>query len=346
MLPDTMKAAVLVEPGRFEVKQVPLPKCGPRDVLVKVKRAGVCGTDIHIFRGHFAAESIPLIPGHEFSGVVAAVGSDVDMVAVGTPIVADINVGCGHCYYCRKNEVVLCSEIKQIGIHRNGAFAEYVLVPERLIIPIPNDMPFEIAALTEPLSCCVRSFERNDVRAGQSVVVLGAGPIGNLHIQMARLVGAAPIIAVDLNENRLAAAKKAGADVTVSDPAQVAAVVKQYTDGRGADVVIESVGSAKLYEQAFDLIRPGGRVAAFGVSSAEARSSLSPLMFVMKEVAMKGTVASSGDDFHNALTLLKYGRIKTEFFTSVIRPLDDVQKAIEDFMGNQDTLKIQISVDG
>lgn len=344
MIPSTMRAAVLVEPGRFEVKQVPTPVCGPNDVLVKVKRAGVCGTDIHIFRGHFAAESIPLIPGHEFSGVVAAVGAHATKTTVGTPVVADINVGCGQCFYCRKNEVLLCADIKQIGIHRDGAFAEYVLVPERLVIPIPADMPFDIAALTEPLSCCVRSFTRNNVRAGQSVVIIGAGPIGNLHVQMARLVGAAPIIAIDLNETRLAAAKAVGADVTISDPAKVHDIVRQYTDGRGADVVIESVGNPRLYEQAFELVRPGGQISAFGVASAEGRAAFAPLQVVMKEIGMKGTVASSGDDFHNALTLLKYGRIKTQPFTSVVRSLDETQKAIEDFIGDPNILKVQIAV--
>ena len=346
VVPEKMRAAVLVEPGRFEIKEVPTPKCGPTDVLVKVKRAGVCGTDIHIFRGHFAAESIPLIPGHEFSGVVAAVGSATSRITVGMPVVSDINVGCGQCYFCRKNEVLLCSEIKQIGIHRDGAFADYVLVPERLIIPIPDDMPFDIAALTEPLSCCVRSFTRNNVRAGQSVAIIGAGPIGNLHVQMARLVGAAPIIAIDLNENRLKAAKAAGADVTVSDPSEVETIIRRYTDGRGADVVIESVGSPKLYEQALKLVRAGGQVAAFGVASAEARSTFSPLDYVMREIGMKATIASSGDDFHNALTLLKYNRIKTDFFTTVVRPLEETQSAIENFMLDQNTLKIQISVDG
>lgn len=345
MTSSTMRAAVLVAPGKFEIKQVPIPICGPSDVLVKVKRAGICGTDIHIYKGHFAAESIPLIPGHEFSGVVAAVGSEASSVKVGTPVVADINVGCGRCFHCRKNEVLLCPQISQIGIHRNGAFAEYVLVPERLIIPIPQDMPFEIAALTEPLSCCVRSFMRSNVRAGESVLVLGTGPIGNLHVQMARLVGAAPIIAVDLNPARAEAAKAAGADVIISDPDDVDRVVRQYTDGRGADVVIESVGNEKLYEQALQLVRPGGRVAAFGVAGADARSQFAPLQIVMKEIGMKGTVASSGDDFHQALTLLKYGRIKTDRFTTVVRRLEETQSAIEEFMTDPKIFKIQIALE-
>lgn len=342
MIPTTMRAAVLTEPGRIELRQVPVPSCGPGDVLVAVRRAGICGTDIHMFNGHFARDSLPIIPGHEFSGVIAATGSAATRHAVGTPVVADINVGCGNCYFCRKNEVLLCSDIKQIGIHRDGGFAEYVLVPEAHIIPIPDDMPMDVAAVVEPLSCIVRSFQRNRVHAGQSVVVLGAGPIGNLHVQMARLVGAAPIVAVDLNANRLKAAAAAGADFTVADPAEVEPLVRRLTDGRGADVVIESVGLPALYEQAFRLVRPGGQVAAFGVAAPEARASYAPLDLVMREMSLKGTVASSGDDFHDALTLLRYGRMKTDEFTRVVRPLGELQAAIESFRSDQNTLKIQI----
>lgn len=346
MVTSSMRAAVLVAPGKFEIREVPTPKCGPGDVLVKVKRAGICGTDIHIYKGHFAAESIPFIPGHEFAGVIASVGSESSSLKIGTPVTADINVGCGQCYYCRKNEVLLCPTMRQIGIHRDGAFADYVLVPERLVIPIPDDMPFEIAALNEPLSCCVRSFMRNNMRIGESVLILGTGPIGNLHVQMARLVGAAPIIAADLNPARLEAAKAAGADVTISDPAEVDTILRKYTDGRGADVVIESVGNARLYEQALQYVRPGGRVVAFGVAGADARAQFAPLQFVMKEIGMKGTIASSGDDFHQALTLLKYGRIKTDRFTSAVRKLEDTQAAIEEFMTDPRIFKIQIAVEG
>jgi 2-desacetyl-2-hydroxyethyl bacteriochlorophyllide A dehydrogenase len=344
MIPATMKAAVLERPKHFAVREAPTPKVGPTDVLIKVERAGVCGTDVHMFNGHFALDSLPVIPGHEFAGVVAAVGEAVSRFKVGARVTADINVGCGHCFFCRKNEVLLCKEMYQLGIHRNGGFAEYAAAPERLVIPIPDDMPFSIAALTEPLSCCVRSFTRNAVRPGESLLVIGTGPIGNLHVQLGRVSGAAPIIATDVNKQRLAAAAECGADVIVDDPDMLDGVVKRLTDGRGADVVIESVGSAALYEKAFSLVRPGGRIAAFGVAGPEARAAFSPLNVVLHEIGMKGTVASSGDDLHNALTLLRYGRIRTEPFTREVRPLDGVQRAIEEFIEDSQILKVQIAV--
>jgi len=344
MVPNTMRAAVLMEPGRFEVKQVPTPQCGPNDVLIAVKRVGICGTDLHIFKGMYVPESLPFIPGHEFSGTVAAIGENVTKFAVGTRVTSEVTIGCGICFYCRKNEVLQCTEVTQVGIHRDGAFAEYVCVPEKLVIATPPDMPFDISALIEPLSCCIRAFDRNAIGLGQSVVVLGAGPIGNLHVQLARLSGAAPIIVADLNAKRLELAEASGADVTVVDPSQLDAIVRKHTDNRGADIVIESVGNARLYEQALQLVRPGGRVVAFGVAGGDAVASFSPFEIVLKELGLKGTVASSGDDFHTALTLLQHGRIRTELFTDAVRPLSDIQSAVEEFIDAPKMLKIQIEI--
>jgi threonine dehydrogenase-like Zn-dependent dehydrogenase len=234
--------------------------------------------------------------------------------------------------------------MRQLGIHIDGALAEYVKVPERLVIPIPDDMPFEVAALTEPLACTVRAAKKSRIRFGESVLVIGAGPVGNFHVQLARAIGAAPVIAADLNPDRLALAKRCGADIVVSDMSRLDAEVKAATDGRGADVVIESVGLAKLYENAFSLVRPGGRVAAFGLADAEARASFAPQAVVLKEIGLKGSVAAMGDDMHEALTLLRYGRIDTSPFLQSTRSLEETQRAIEDFAADPKLLKVQISV--
>ncbi len=340
-----MKAAVLTRPGRFELREVPIPECGPDDVLVRVSRVGVCGTDVHIFRGHYAADRLPLIPGHEFSGTVAEVGSAVTVVSPGTRVIADINMGCGHCFYCRKNEVMSCARVQQLGIHVDGAFAEYVKVPQRLVIPFPDGMPFDVAALTEPLACTVRAAKRSGIRLGESVLVIGAGPIGNLHVQLARAIGAAPVIAADLNVNRLALAAACGADITVSDMGRLDAEVRAATDGRGADVVIECVGLAELYERTFDLVRPGGRIAAFGLADAGSRASFAPQSVVLREIGLKGTVAAMGDDMHEALTLLRYGRIDVRPFLEATRDLDQVQDAVEAFAADRAILKMQVVVE-
>lgn len=344
MLPKTMTAAVLVRPGAFEIQTVPVPKIGPGDVLIKVARVGVCGTDVHIYRGHYAADWLPLIPGHEFSGTVAAIGDGVTTVDVGTRVIADINIGCGHCFYCRKNEVMSCSEVKQLGIHIDGAFAEYVKVPQRLVIPIPDDMPFDVAALAEPLGCTVRAAKKSAIRFGESVLVLGAGPVGNFHIQLARAIGAAPIIAADLNLQRLRLAKDCGADVVVSDMSTLDSAVRAVTGGRGADVVIESVGMPALYERAFDLVRPGGRIAAFGLGGEDEVVRFAPQKMVLKETGIRGSVAAMGDDMHDALTLLRFKRIDVRPFLQETRTLSEVQDAIEAFAADPGILKMQIVV--
>ncbi|TIX90980.1 dehydrogenase [Rhizobium sp. P44RR-XXIV] len=337
-----MKAAVLVAPGKFEVRHVPIPAIGRDDVLVRVMQVGICGTDIHMFHGRYAAEALPIIPGHEFCGTVEKLGEGVSNLKVGTRVVADINIGCGTCYWCRRNEVLNCAEVTQIGIGRDGAFAEFVAVPARLVIPAPSDIAPETLALTEPVGCVVRAAKKAQVSLGDSVVVLGAGPIGNLHVQMMRLAGAAPIVVFDLSKARCEAALAAGADVAVSDPAKLKDAVLRATDGIGADLVIESVGLVKLYETAFDLIRKGGHVAFFGIAGPQDSLAVPILQTVLQENSLKGSVAAMGEDMRQALKLLVNGRFDVSPFTGAIYPLADIQQAFDSLPNRPSDLKTQI----
>ena len=187
----------------------------------------------------------------------------------GQRVVADVNIGCGTCYWCRRNEILNCPTMVQVGIGRDGAFAEYVSVPARLVIPAPDTIADAVLALTEPVACVVRAARKAQVRFGQSVVILGAGPMGNLHVQMMRLLGAAPIIVADLSPDRCRMALEVGADAAISDPAALRDKVLAMTGGRGADLVIESVGSPRLYATAQTLIRKGGHIAFFGLTGPE-----------------------------------------------------------------------------
>lgn len=339
-----MTAAVLVEPGRFELRRVEIPQIGPEDALIRVSRTGICGTDVHIFNGHYAADRLPLIPGHEFTGTVALVGTNVHHLAEGQRVVVDINIGCGTCYWCRRNEVLNCPTMAQVGISRDGAFAEYVAVPARLVIPVPEGVPDAVLALVEPVACVVRAARKARVGFGQSVVILGAGPVGNLHVQMMRLVGAAPIIVADLSEERCRMALEAGADAAVSDPGALAGRVRAMTGGRGADLVIESVGNAALYALAFDLIRKGGHVAFFGLTGPGATVPVDILQTVLQENSLKGSVAGMGEDMHDALTLLSHGRFRTEAFTTATFPLSRIQTAFETLASRPGDLKTQITI--
>jgi threonine dehydrogenase-like Zn-dependent dehydrogenase len=331
----TMLAAVLVEPKRFDLQRVKIPAVGRDEVLIRVARTGICGTDVHIFNGHYAADRLPLVPGHEFCGTVAVLGQAV---------VADINIGCGTCYWCRRNEILNCPSMTQVGIGQDGAFAEYVVVPARLVIPVPDGMPAELQALAEPVACVVRAARKARVGFGQSAVVLGAGPIGNLHVQMLRLCGAAPIIVADLSEDRCRMALDVGADAAISDPARLKDEVLARTAGRGADLVVESVGSPRLYALSFELIRKGGHVAFFGITGPGETVAVDILRTVLEENSVKGSVAGMGEDMHDALTLLAHGRFRTDAFTAASFALYDIQIAFDSLAERPADLKTQIRI--
>ncbi|NRB02985.1 MAG: alcohol dehydrogenase catalytic domain-containing protein [Rhodobacteraceae bacterium] len=337
----TMRAAYLVEPGRFELRDVARPEPAPDEALIRIARTGICGTDIHIFHGNYSAEHLPMVPGHEFTGHVSSLGSSVKGLTIGQPVVVDTNIGCGRCYWCRRNEILNCPEMRQMGIHMDGGFAEYISVPARLVIPAAKDVPTEVLALTEPLACVVRAARKAKVQFGQSVVVMGAGPIGNLHVQLLRTIGAAPIIASDISAERREMALKCGADA-VAEPEALYAKVMEMTDGRGADIVIESVGIPALYAEAQTLMRTGGHLAAFGITGPGETLSLDILTTILRENSVKGSVAGMGEDMHDALTLLTHGRINSEPFTSVEYPLERIQEAFDSFAERPQDLKTQI----
>lgn len=338
----TMRAAFLVEPGRFELRNVPVPGLERDEALIRVARTGICGTDLHIFHGHYAADKLPLIPGHEFTGTVSALGGEETGLEIGQPVVVDMNIGCGRCFWCRRNEILNCPDMQQMGITTDGAFAEYISVPAKLVIPAPQSVPAPILALTEPLACVVRSARKSRVTFGQSAVVLGAGPIGNLHVQLLRTIGVAPIIVSDLSPDRLQVALDCGADIGVSDPKDLKDTVLKATDGRGVDIAIESVGHQALYGEALGLIRKGGHVAAFGLTGPGEKLHLDILQTVLEENSIKGSVAGMGQDMHDSLTLLSHGRIKTEPFTGAEYPLAEIQAAFDSFADRPHDLKTQI----
>lgn len=339
-----MKAAVLVAPGQLEVREVPVPACGPHDVLIKVERCGICGTDLHIYHGNYSRDRLPLIPGHEFAGTIATLGEAVTGLRIGQAVTADINIGCRECFYCRKNEVLNCARVTQLGIHIDGGMAEYIRVPAYAIVPLPAAMPVETGALVEPLSCIVRALRKSHVRVGESVLVIGGGPIGQMHLQLALRVGAAPVMLVEPNAERAELARTLGADIVVADLDEAQTAMRAATDGRGADVVVESVGSTDLYERAFTLIRPGGRVIAFGLAKPGHTFRISALDFVLREQGVQASVAGMGDDMHEAATLLGYRRIETAPFLTTVYRLDDVHAAFDRLSEDRSVLKIQVQV--
>ena len=339
-----MRAAVLVEPKRFELEDRPIPNVQNDHVLIKLARVGICGTDLHIFAGHYAKESLPMVLGHELTGTIVELGKDVSGMNVDEKVVVDMNIGCTNCFWCRRNEILNCPKMSQLGINIDGAFAEYLTIPARLVIPAPAHVSFQVLALAEPLSCVVRAARKARTRFGQSLVILGVGPIGHLHVQLARTIGLAPIIAFDINKKRVDLACKYGADIGVSEPDLLQETVLEATSGRGADVVIESVGHPKLYQTALQLMRKGGHLAAFGLTEANASLSINILKTILEENSIKGSVAGMGQDMHDALTLLVHDRIDVTPFEGTDYPLEQIQTAFDSYSNRVNDLKTQIVI--
>src|SRR6201995_1157593 len=330
VLPDTMTAGAFHGPNDLLIEEVPVPVAGAGEVIVKVDVCGICGTDVHILRGHFPVPNLPLIPGHEFSGRVAQIGSGVEWLSLDDFVTADINTGCDRCYYCRHQLRMFCPQLSQIGFHRNGAFAEYVKAPAAAVYQLPDDMSPEHAAYVEPLACAVHGQERADLRPGSTVVIIGGGPMGLVHIQLSRLRGATRIIATELNPTRRAKAAALGADIVV-DPAtdDAVAVVRELTEGRGADCVIEAVGSVRTYRDAFDMVRVGGTVVAYGAAPSDQELALRPFDIYSKELTIVGSYAGTYATWPDAIELIRAGRFDPDQIISNVVPLADLVDGIK-----------------
>ncbi|NLK87094.1 MAG: alcohol dehydrogenase catalytic domain-containing protein [Clostridiaceae bacterium] len=337
----TMRAQVVEEPGKMVLKQVPVPEISSEEVLIKVSMCGICGTDWKIYKGEYASEFLPMISGHEFWGVVEEVGSNAKGLKKGDRVAVDICLPCGTCYYCRKGDALLCETFTQLGIHTDGAFAEYVKAPWRNCFLIPDEVDSLSAAFIEPLTAVMQASKRMDVTIASSVVIIGDG-LGILHGALAKLRGAAPVIVMGASEARLNMAKQFGADhiidvTKIDDPV---AEVKRLTNGIGADYVLEAVGTPQTYEQAFSMVRRGGKVEAFGICPPDQKACFSPYEFVLGEKKVSGSCAGIGNDWGDVLTLLKYKRIDPSSMFSMIVPLEELEQALNELRTNKDLIKV------
>jgi threonine dehydrogenase-like Zn-dependent dehydrogenase len=340
-----MRAQVVKAPGKMEFEQVPIPEIGDDEVLIKVKMCGICGTDLKIYAGEYAKEYLPFISGHEFWGIVDQVGKNTKGIKVGDRVSADICMTCGTCYFCRRGEGLLCQEFTQLGIHTNGAFAEYVKAPWENCYLIPEEVDDYSAAFIEPMTAVLQAAKVMDCKISSSVVVLGCG-LGMLHAAMAKARGAAPVIITGDSKNRLELAKKMNvADyyININEVDDVVAEIKRITGGVGADYVLEAIGQTATYEQAFKMVRRGGVVEAFGVVGQGKTASFEPYEFVLGEKKVRGSCAGIGNDWAEVINLLKYKRIDpTPMFSQVV-PLEDLEDALHELKNNKELIKIFVS---
>ena len=341
---NMMKAAVFEAVKVVKVKEVPIPEISEDEVLVKVKNTGICGTDWSIYNGWYSADKLPMIPGHEFSGVIAKVGKKANGLKEGDRITADINMSCGNCFYCIRGDQLLCNNFTQLGIHTDGTFAEYVKAPASLVHHLPDNLSFEEGAFIEPVSCCIHAAKAMNARLGSSVAIVGCG-LGVLHARMAYLRACAPVIITGDNTKRLRIAKEMGADYTIDirEVADPVAEVMKLTDGRGVDYAIEAVGTTKTYEQAFAMLRKGGTLSAFGITGEQDPMTIRPFEFVLGEKKITGSCAGIGDDWPDAITLIANGRIDPKPLFSMRVPLEDLEWSLHELRKDPNLFKIFVS---
>ena len=281
-----MKAARLVRPGLMQVEEVARPVAGPGEVLVRIEAAGVCGSDRHMFRGEYPT-AWPVTLGHEFCGVVEAVGEGVARLRIGDRVTADPNIGCGHCEACRAGRVNLCASLQAIGVTRNGGFAEFAVMPAAQAIELPADLDPLLGAFSEPLACCLHGLDVARIRPGDSVAVFGGGVIGLLMVQLARLAGAASVVLVTRQAPRRVLAMTLGATHAI-DPADGDAVAAiREISGDGMHVALECAGVPETFRHSLAVVRPGGAVVLFGVMAKGQAVEVEPFDLLVREVRLE-----------------------------------------------------------
>lgn len=333
-----MRAVIVERPGQVRVDTLPDPAPQPDGVVVRVGACGVCGTDLHIVDGEFPPTPYPITPGHEFAGEVVAVGSRVDTVTVGDRVAVDPSLFCGRCAYCRIGRGNLCANWGAIGDTVGGAFAEYVAVPAANCYRMPPGMDFRLGATVEPLSCAVHGLRRLAPRPGDTVLVVGAGTMGLLLVQLLVRSGAATVAVVDTNPGRLAIAVEVGATATGTTLAEVAEAAPL-----GFDRVVDATGVPAVIEEALSVVARGGTFMVFGVAPGEARIALSPYRVYNDELTVVGSMAVL-HSFGPALALLQSGAVHTGPLLGEAFPLGRFDAAVQAVRRGQSGRGVKVQV--
>ena len=321
-----MKALVLEEYRQLQYQDVPAPQIGPNDVLIKVEACGICGSDVHGMDGSSGRRIPPLIMGHEASGTIAETGQNVTSWRVGQRVTFDSTIYCGECHFCRRGQINLCDNRRVLGVscdeyRQNGAFAEYIAVPQRILYGLPQSVTFEQAAMVEPLSIALHAVERTPLSLNDTAVVVGAGMIGLLVIQALRAAGCGHILAIDIDQGRLDLACQLGADEgLMSDCAATTQAIQARTEGRGADVAFEAVGLEPTLQLAIQSLRKGGSLTMIGNLAPAAEFPYQ--LAVTRELTLYGSCASAGE-YPACLDMIGRGAINVDALITAIAPLQE-----------------------
>jgi 2-desacetyl-2-hydroxyethyl bacteriochlorophyllide A dehydrogenase len=323
-----LRAVVLEAPESLRVDDRPLPAPAPTEVLVDVVTSGICGTDVSIFAGKIPVRH-PLVMGHEMFGRITSVGEAVGDLAVGARVVVDPVISCGVCFWCSKGQGNLCPEGALLGRDRDGGFREVMAVPASNAYEIPEAIDDAVAPLLQVLTVCIHGQRATPLFPGDSALVIGLGVSGLLHLQLAKARGARPLIGITRSESKRSLARSLGADLTF-DPRDLDLTdeIREATEGRGPDVVIECAGKVETLAQAIDLVRVGGRVVLFGTITAD-QGALPFYSLYLKEVTIANPRAAKPEDFPAAIELTASGAVQLAPLITHIFPLEAAREAIE-----------------
>lgn len=336
-----MKALLLSEYKKLEVTDLPRPIPGPGDVLVQVAACGICGSDVHGYDGTSGRRIPPIVMGHEAAGIVSEMGTDVSGFQKGDRVTFDSTVYCGECDYCRSGEVNLCDRRQVIGVscgdyRRAGAFAEYVVVPQRILYKLPDTLSFPEAAMLEAVSVALHAVRLAELRSGETALVIGAGMIGLLTLQAVQAAGASRVMIADVDATRLTMAKEMGADEILHfSGAELIAEVLRRTNGKGVDIVLEAVGRYETIAAAIDCVCKGGTVTLIGNITPEVTLPLQKV--VSRQIRLQGTAASAGE-YPQAIEWMTSGKIRVKPLITAVAPLDEGPRWFERLYSHEPNL--------
>ena len=321
-----MKSLLLSEYSHLEIADLPLPVVGRGEVLVRVEACGICGSDVHGFDGSTGRRIPPIVMGHEAAGTVEATGEGVTKYKKGDRVTFDSTVYCGECQYCKRGQINLCDNREVIGVscgdyRRHGAFAEFVVVPERIMYPLPKDFSFDEAAMLEAVSVALHGVKVSEVAGGETALVIGAGMIGLLTLQAARAAGCKRVFITDVDETRLELARQVGADeVLHCSGSELVTEVMRLTGGNGVDLTLEAVGRNETVTSAIDCTRKGGKVTLIGNIMPEVTLPLQKV--VVRQLRLQGSCASSGE-YPEAIELIANGKIQVKQLITAVASLEE-----------------------
>jgi 2-desacetyl-2-hydroxyethyl bacteriochlorophyllide A dehydrogenase len=319
-----MKAMVLTGPSEMGLQDVPTPKPGPNQVLIRVTRSGICGTDYKIYTGAIPVR-YPRIMGHEMIGVIAdANGSEF---RTGQRVIVDPELYCGACFHCRVGQTHLCPKGQLLGRDSNGGFAEFLAAPLTQVFALPDEVDDQVAPLIQVFTTCLHAQRLTPIFAGESVAVLGLGVTGQLHAQLAKVRGAKPVIGVTRSADKRALAEKLGADITFPGGPESIEKVRSVTSGRGADVVIDTTGMLPVIADGIQMVRPGGRLLLFGIITAK-EGALPFYNLYFKEIQVINARVAKAEDFPASIELVQKGQVKLLPLISDVMPFAELKSAI------------------